>query len=65
MFQVVASDPDDPTQPSGQIYYSIQQSDADAKVFAIGKYPLLQSESRLDLFIYKYIIFCYCYKYNW
>ncbi|XP_053602394.1 cadherin-87A [Plodia interpunctella] len=35
VFQVVASDPDDPTQPSGQLYYSIQQSNADAKIFAI------------------------------
>ncbi|XP_072941019.1 cadherin-87A [Epargyreus clarus] len=35
VYQVVASDPDDPTQPSGQLHYSIQQSNADAKVFAI------------------------------
>ncbi|XP_059061390.1 cadherin-23 [Achroia grisella] len=35
VFQVVASDPDDPNQPSGQLYYSIQQSNADAKSFAI------------------------------
>lgn len=41
MFQVVASDPDDPTQPSGQLYYSIQQSNVDAKSFAIGKFLCL------------------------
>ncbi|PZC83942.1 hypothetical protein B5X24_HaOG206691 [Helicoverpa armigera] len=35
VYQVVASDPDDPTQPSGQLFYSIQQSNADAKIFAI------------------------------
>ncbi|XP_052751367.1 cadherin-23 [Galleria mellonella] len=35
VFQVVASDPDDPTQPSGQLFYSIQQSNADAKSFAV------------------------------
>lgn len=34
----MASDPDDPTQPSGQIYYSLQQTDEDAKAFAIGNY---------------------------
>nr|XP_032511121.1 cadherin-23 isoform X1 [Danaus plexippus plexippus] len=35
VFQVVASDPDDPTQPSGQLSYSIQQDDADSKIFSI------------------------------
>ncbi|CAK1603757.1 unnamed protein product [Parnassius mnemosyne] len=35
VFQVVASDPDDPTQPSGQLLYSIQEGNADAKAFAI------------------------------
>ncbi|XP_045534163.1 cadherin-23 [Papilio machaon] len=35
VFQVVATDPDDPTQPSGQLVYSIQQNNADAKAFAI------------------------------
>ncbi|CAG5042617.1 unnamed protein product [Parnassius apollo] len=35
VFQVVASDPDDPTQPSGQLLYSIQETNADAKAFAI------------------------------
>ncbi|KAG7299357.1 hypothetical protein JYU34_016291 [Plutella xylostella] len=35
VFQAVASDPDDPTQPSGQLYYSIQQNNADSKIFAI------------------------------
>ncbi|XP_063531882.1 cadherin-23 [Cydia strobilella] len=35
VFQAVASDPDDPTQPSGRLLYSIQQTNADAKSFAI------------------------------
>lgn len=35
VFQVVASDPDDPTQPSGQLFYSIQPSNSDAKMFTI------------------------------
>ncbi|XP_068630269.1 cadherin-87A [Battus philenor] len=35
VFQVVATDPDDPTQPSGQLVYSIQQNNADAKAFDI------------------------------
>ncbi|CAH2074945.1 unnamed protein product, partial [Iphiclides podalirius] len=35
VFQVVATDPDDPTQPSGQLSYSIQEGNADAKAFTI------------------------------
>lgn len=41
VYQVVASDPDDPTQPSGQLFYSIQPSNPDAKIFAIGKYVFM------------------------
>lgn len=33
---MVATDPDDPTQPSGQLYYLIEQNNPDAKTFAIG-----------------------------
>lgn len=49
----MASDPDDPTQPSGQLYYSIQQSNADAKIFAIGNIQMTASKQILFfLFIF-------------
>ncbi|CAG9785326.1 unnamed protein product [Diatraea saccharalis] len=49
VFQVVASDPDDPTQPSGQLYYSIQQSNADAKTFSIDAHSgLIMTRQSLD-----------------
>ncbi|KAL0840760.1 hypothetical protein ABMA28_015943 [Loxostege sticticalis] len=49
VFQVVASDPDDPTQPSGQLYYSIQQSNVDAKTFAIDAHTgLITTRQSLD-----------------
>ncbi|XP_047515658.1 cadherin-23 [Pieris napi] len=35
VYQVVASDPDDPTQPSGQLTYHIQRTGDDAAVLAI------------------------------
>ncbi|XP_013185198.1 cadherin-87A [Amyelois transitella] len=49
VYQVVASDPDDPTQPSGQLYYSIQQSNTDAKIFAIdARSGLITTRQALD-----------------
>ncbi|XP_049865838.1 cadherin-23 [Pectinophora gossypiella] len=49
VFQVVASDPDDPTQPSGQLYYSIQQNNPDAKTFAIDPHSgLITTRQSLD-----------------
>lgn len=49
VFQVVASDPDDPTQPSGQLYYAIQQTNEDAKSFAIDrKSGLISTRKSLD-----------------
>ncbi|CAH2991920.1 unnamed protein product [Chilo suppressalis] len=49
VFQVVASDPDDPTQPSGQLYYSIQQSNMDAKTFSIDAHSgLIMTRQSLD-----------------
>ncbi|CAK1552466.1 unnamed protein product [Leptosia nina] len=35
VFQVVASDPDDPTQPSGQLTYHIQRTGDDSAVFSL------------------------------
>ncbi|XP_041976287.1 cadherin-23 [Aricia agestis] len=35
VYQVVASDPDDPATPAGQLTYSIQRTNADADVFDI------------------------------
>ncbi|XP_026729820.1 cadherin-23 isoform X2 [Trichoplusia ni] len=49
VFQVVASDPDDPTQPSGQLYYSIQPSNPDAKSFAVDPHSgLITTRQSLD-----------------
>ncbi|XP_045446649.1 cadherin-23 [Melitaea cinxia] len=49
VFQVVAIDPDDPTQPSGQLVYSIQETNADAKAFAIDPHSgVLRSRAALD-----------------
>ncbi|KPI98094.1 Cadherin-23 [Papilio xuthus] len=49
VFQVVATDPDDPTQPSGQLVYSIQQNNADAKAFAIDpESGIITSRQSLD-----------------
>ncbi|XP_050342547.1 cadherin-23 [Nymphalis io] len=49
VFQVVATDPDDPTQPSGQLVYSIQPSNADAKIFAIDPHTgLITTRQTLD-----------------
>ncbi|KAI5631942.1 cadherin domain-containing protein [Phthorimaea operculella] len=49
VFQAVASDPDDPTQPSGQLYYSIQQTNSDAKSFAIDFHSgLITTRQSLD-----------------
>ncbi|XP_075970125.1 cadherin 74A [Anticarsia gemmatalis] len=49
VFQVVASDPDDPTQPSGQLFYSIQPSNPDAKIFSIDPHSgLITTRQSLD-----------------
>ncbi|GBP73902.1 Cadherin-23 [Eumeta japonica] len=49
VYQVVASDPDDPTQPSGQLVYTIQDSNDDAKVFSIdAKTGLITTRRTLD-----------------
>ncbi|KAL4713625.1 hypothetical protein ACJJTC_017666 [Scirpophaga incertulas] len=49
VFQVVASDPDDPTQPSGQLSYFIQQSNIDAKSFSIDAHSgLITTRKSLD-----------------
>ncbi|XP_039748897.1 cadherin-23 [Pararge aegeria] len=49
VFQVVASDPDDPTQASGQLFYSMQQNNADAKIFAIDPHTgIITTRQTLD-----------------
>lgn len=41
VFQVIASDPDNPSTPSGMLTFSIQDDNEDAKTFRIGMEPLL------------------------
>ncbi|XP_026328265.1 cadherin-23 isoform X1 [Hyposmocoma kahamanoa] len=49
VFQVVATDPDDPTQPSGQLYYLIEQNNPDAKTFTIDPHSgLITTRQSLD-----------------
>lgn len=39
VFQVLASDPDNPSTPSGTLTFSIQDDNEDAKTFRIGERP--------------------------
>lgn len=38
VFQVIASDPDNPTKPNGMLTYRIQDDIEDASAFSIGEY---------------------------